>query len=65
MEAWCHACRTGRITTWSLLYYLLSMVLAVVLGIALSYIIRPGRSQPFASRSAQCSGAASATAAAA
>ena len=41
------ACRTGRITTWSLLYYLLSMVLAVCLGIALSYAIKPGRDQPF------------------
>lgn len=39
--------RTGRITRWSLLYYLLSMMLAVALGISLVYIIRPGRGAPF------------------
>ena len=58
-------CRTGRITTWSLLYYLLSMVLAVCLGIALSYAIKPGRDQPFASHgNTQCSTASAVAAAA-
>lgn len=38
---------TGRITRWSLLYYLLSMMLAVGLGISLVYAIRPGRGAPF------------------
>eukprot|EP00250_Pteridium_aquilinum_P018171 c23976_g2_i2 orf=504-1859(-) len=38
---------TGRITRWSLLYYLLSMMLAVALGISLVYTIRPGRGAPF------------------
>ncbi|MCO5546782.1 hypothetical protein L7F22_000218 [Adiantum nelumboides] len=37
---------TGRITRWSLLYYLLSMLLAVGLGISLVYSIRPGRGAP-------------------
>ncbi|KAH7300017.1 hypothetical protein KP509_24G041200 [Ceratopteris richardii] len=37
---------TGRITRWSLLYYLLSMFLAAGLGIGLVYIIRPGRGAP-------------------
>ncbi|KAH7300026.1 hypothetical protein KP509_24G041400 [Ceratopteris richardii] len=37
---------TGRITRWSLLYYLLSMFLAAGLGISLVYIIRPGRGSP-------------------
>ncbi|EIE22044.1 Sodium:dicarboxylate symporter [Coccomyxa subellipsoidea C-169] len=46
---------TGRITTWSLCYYLLSMVLAVIIGIALSFAIRPGRDQPFASGNNKCS----------
>ncbi|KAK9909594.1 hypothetical protein WJX75_004641 [Coccomyxa subellipsoidea] len=46
---------TGRITTWSLCYYLLSMVLAVIIGIALSYAIRPGREQPFANHGNSCS----------
>ncbi|KAI5074513.1 hypothetical protein GOP47_0010474 [Adiantum capillus-veneris] len=38
---------TGRITRWSLSYYLLSMILAVGLGISLVYAIRPGRGAPF------------------
>lgn len=42
---------TGRIIWWSLLYYLLSMILAVCLGIALVYAIRPGRDKPFAGNS--------------
>jgi hypothetical protein len=33
------------------LYYLLSMILAVCLGIALVYAIRPGRDKPFAGNS--------------
>lgn len=37
----------GRIIRWSLLYYLMSMLLAVTLGITLVYIIQPGRSSPF------------------
>ncbi|KAI5069509.1 hypothetical protein GOP47_0016140 [Adiantum capillus-veneris] len=37
---------TGRITRWSMLYYLLSMLLAVGLGISLVYSIRPGRGAP-------------------
>ncbi|MCO5610389.1 hypothetical protein L7F22_064625 [Adiantum nelumboides] len=39
---------TGRITRWSLFYYLLSMTLAVGLGISLVYVIKPGRGTPFA-----------------
>ncbi|KAG0584743.1 hypothetical protein KC19_3G231300 [Ceratodon purpureus] len=37
----------GRIIRWSLLYYLMSMLLAVSLGITLVYIIQPGQSSPF------------------
>ncbi|KAK9837108.1 hypothetical protein WJX81_003155 [Elliptochloris bilobata] len=37
----------GRVMGWALFYYFLSMVLAVILGIALTYIIRPGRDTPF------------------
>lgn len=37
----------GRIIRWSLLYYLMSMLLAVSLGITLVYIIQPGKSNPF------------------
>ncbi|EFJ34670.1 hypothetical protein SELMODRAFT_438697 [Selaginella moellendorffii] len=37
----------GRITKWSLLYYLLSMMLAVVLGIVMVSVIKPGRDKPF------------------
>lgn len=39
--------RTGRITGWSLLYYLLSMLLALALGIGLVYALRPGKGKPF------------------
>lgn len=38
---------TGRISRWALLYYVLSMLLAVGLGIGLVYSIRPGRGAPF------------------
>lgn len=38
---------TLRITRWSLLYYLLSMLLAVGMGICLVYSIKPGRGTPF------------------
>ncbi|KAJ7207655.1 hypothetical protein O6H91_Y483000 [Diphasiastrum complanatum] len=37
----------GQVTRWSLIYYLLSMLLAVGLGIGLVYAIRPGHSAPF------------------
>jgi solute carrier family 1 (high affinity glutamate transporter) protein 2 len=37
----------GRIIRWSLLYYLMSMLLAVTLGITLVYIIKPGHNSPF------------------
>lgn len=54
--------RTGRIIRWSLLYYLLSMILAVILGIALVFIIRPGRSRPFAANNfANCNSNVTAT----
>lgn len=46
-NTWIVACRAGRIIRWSLLYYLMSMLLAVTLGITLVYIIQPGRSSPF------------------
>ncbi|XP_024360060.1 uncharacterized protein [Physcomitrium patens] len=53
---------TGRIIRWSLLYYLLSMILAVILGIALVFIIRPGRSRPFAANNfANCNSNVTAT----
>lgn len=45
-------CRAGKITTWSLLFYLCSMLLAVAIGIALSYGINPGRDRPFTSTAA-------------
>lgn len=48
----CVLCRTGRITAWSLSYYLMSMVLAVGIGIGMSYAIRPGASKPFDNTSA-------------
>jgi len=41
----------GRIIRWSLLYYLMSMLLAVTLGITLVYIIQPGQSSPFSNSS--------------
>ncbi|EFJ06448.1 hypothetical protein SELMODRAFT_430694 [Selaginella moellendorffii] len=36
---------------WSLLYYILSMLLAVLLGMTLFYVIKPGKSLPFVSSS--------------
>ncbi|KAG0602013.1 hypothetical protein M758_11G154600 [Ceratodon purpureus] len=53
---------TGRIIRWSLLYYLLSMILAVILGIALVYAIKPGRDKPFAGNNfASCNANVTAT----
>ncbi|XP_024525560.1 excitatory amino acid transporter 4 isoform X1 [Selaginella moellendorffii] len=44
----------GRITRWSLFYYLISMLLAVVLGITLVYLIKPGQSRPFSTTNDKC-----------
>ncbi|CAM6128540.1 unnamed protein product [Calypogeia fissa] len=43
---------TGRIVRWALCYYLLSMVLAVGVGIALVELIKPGKHTTFSSESA-------------
>ncbi|EFJ37026.1 hypothetical protein SELMODRAFT_403919 [Selaginella moellendorffii] len=44
----------GRITRWSLFYYLISMLLAVVVGITLVYLIKPGQSRPFSTTNDKC-----------
>ncbi|KAL2610995.1 hypothetical protein R1flu_022687 [Riccia fluitans] len=49
---------SGKVTRWALTYYLLSMIIAVVIGIVCVYAINPGRSRPFSGSGA--SGACSA-----
>eukprot|EP00246_Nothoceros_aenigmaticus_P011494 TRINITY_DN3143_c0_g1_i3.p1 TRINITY_DN3143_c0_g1~~TRINITY_DN3143_c0_g1_i3.p1 ORF type:complete len:400 (+),score=41.73 TRINITY_DN3143_c0_g1_i3:280-1479(+) len=38
---------SGKVAKWSIFYYLLSMVLAIAVGIMMVLAIKPGRSRPF------------------
>ncbi|KAL3682159.1 hypothetical protein R1sor_000181 [Riccia sorocarpa] len=38
---------SGKVTRWALTYYILSMIIAIIIGIICVYTIKPGRSRPF------------------
>ncbi|KAG6557518.1 hypothetical protein Mapa_000792 [Marchantia paleacea] len=54
---------SGKVTRWALTYYILSMLIAIVIGIACVFTINPGKSRPFENPSSSSSCAAENTAA--
>lgn len=55
--------RSGKVTRWALTYYILSMFIAIIIGIACVFTINPGKSRPFENPGSSASCAAENTAA--